>query len=595
MGILINKMETEIKRVTTTRKSNKIVTTLLIIAGILGFILILAAIYFYKIKPATEKETIGVKTCTCYIIDPNEASECGNPSKGFSFSQSTIKENETCPACTTSNLDISKLATGTKKEDFIACKLENIQDSRCKLMTITNSEGEIITGQISPEDEITVEATFDKKYSKPQFSLNTKLEDPDTISDDGLTIKKSFSNFADSSLDIVATADDGTGDIVNSPLCKRILTVSQQAGTRVSGLEFSTRVDGGSNKVSSAILKVSNLKESDTLSIDFSFDNEEFAKLSMNKGLAFNGTKGELSMIEQDLYNTSNFSNGVSFSQLDELVGAVIVTAELKDGESTLGKAEATLTFKEITGEEPVEDPTEEPVEEEHESEFSITGSASADCLERVSPNNTVAFTINIKNNAASSQTIKSIKNKLPLGFTYVSGSSRINSVPVDDLSYLKSTNIGQTVELVWTTESGWSISEGQTLTLLFSAEVGPNAITGSNQNEVVIEPAQVPLDPKSLRAEIVINIQQSCSTIEQPPKEVPDTGILDSLLSRVIAGMLIFIIGWYIYSRPFGQVMAKKFVDSEVYKGAEMTSWKMFKPKKYFEERTIKKFGKKK
>ena len=40
-----------------------------------------------------------------------------------------------------------------------------------------------------PEDEITVEATFDKKYVNPQFSVNNQLEDPDTISEDGLKSK----------------------------------------------------------------------------------------------------------------------------------------------------------------------------------------------------------------------------------------------------------------------------------------------------------------------------------------------------------------------------------------------------------------------
>lgn len=594
-------METEVQRVTTTKKSNKTVTTLLIIAGILGFILILAAVYFYMIKPATQTETVGDKTCTCYIIDPAVVAECGNPSRGFNYTQKTVKENEACPTCTTSGLDTTNLASETPQEDFVACQLQNVQDSRCKLMTITNSEGKIITGRVSPEDEIIVEATFDKKYTKPLFSLNTQPEQPDTISEDGLNIKKSFINFIDSSLDIVATATDNTGDTVNSPLCKRILYVSQQAGTRVTGLQFTTRIDEQKNKVSSAILKVSNLTDSENLSIDFSFESDVLAKLTMNKGITFDSTKGELVMIEQDLYNTLNFTNGISFSQLDEFTGTVNVTAELKEEESILGKASTSLTFKEIAG---GKDPSggeelpeeEDPlVEEEHESNFTITGTSNQTCLERVSPNNAVTFSINIKNDATSSQTIKSIKNKLPLGFIYVPNSSQINGVPVTDSQYVKSTDIGQTVELVWANENGWSISEGQTITLVFSAEVGPNALTGDNQNEIVIEPAQVPIDPNTLRAEIIVNVEQSCFPGEEPPGDIPDTGIFDSTLSRVVAGIIIFIIGWYIYSRPFGHVVAKKFIDSEVYKEAEMTSWRMFKPKKYFEEITIKRLGKKK
>lgn len=592
-------METEVKRVTTTKKSNKLVTTLLIIAGILGFILILAAIYFYKIKPATEKKTVGDKMCTCYYIDPISTSECGDPRKGFGFSQSVVKENIACPPCSTSNIDTTKLNTTTKLEDFIACQLQNVQDTRCKLMTIRDEQGKIVTGQISPEDEITVEATFDKKYVNPQFSVNNQLEDPDTISEDGLTIKKSFTNFTDSSLELVATADDDTGDSVNSPLCKRVLSVTQQAGTVVTALQFTTRSDGKTNKVAKTTLKASNLKESDTLSIDFSFDSTDFAKLSMNKGLTLDETKGEIVMIEQDLYKAENFSNAKSFSQLDGFVGTVHVVAELKDGTTPLGKAATDLLFKEITSPSPTtpkeQEPEKPPEEETEESNFSVTGKTSETCLDRVAPNNAVTYTINITNNASTSQTIKSITNKLPLGFRYVLGSTKINTVSITDIDYLRSTNIGQTTELVWTTTSGWSISAGQTLTLVFNAEAGENALTGPNQNEVVIEPTQVPLDPKTLRAEIVTNVEQTCNPVGQPTDETPDTGIFDSLLSKIIVGILILVVGWYIYTKPFGQIVAKKFVDSEMYRGAEMTSWRIFKPKKYFEEITIKRLGRKK
>ena len=232
-----------------------------------------------------------------------------------------------------------------------------------------------------------------------------------------------------------------------------------------------------------------------------------------------------------------------------------------------------------------------------------MTGSANLSCLERVAPNNRVTFTINITNGAENSQTIKSIKNKLPLGFTYVLGSTRINSVSVTDINYFKSTDIGDTKELVWASSGGWAISAGQSLSLVFSAEVGPNAITGQNTNEVVIEPEQVPVDPNNLRAEIIVNVEQACNPIapgeeddntEKPPK-IPDTGIFDTTLARVVLGLLIVAVGWYLYTKPFGQIVAKKFVNSEVYKEAEMTSWRIFKPKKYFEESTVKKLGKKK
>ena len=232
--------------------------------------------------------------------------------------------------------------------------------------------------------------------------------------------QKSFTNFTDSSIELVATADDDTGDSVNSPLCKRVLSVTQQAGTVVTALQFTTRSDGKTNKVAKTTLKASNLKESDTLSIDFSFDSTDFAKLSMNKGLTLDETKGEIVMIEQDLYKAENFSNAKSFSQLDGFVGTVHVVAELKDGTTPLGKAATDLLFKEITSPSPTtpkeQEPEKPPEEETEESNFSVTGKASETCLDRVAPNNAITYTINITNNASTSQTIKSITNKLPLG-----------------------------------------------------------------------------------------------------------------------------------------------------------------------------------
>lgn len=600
-------MEPGVKRITTTKKSNKVVKILLIIAGVLGLILILVAIYFYGIKPATEKEVIADKTCTCYLIDPAVTTdECQDPRKGFNFTQTTVKGDEACPKCSTSKVDTSQLNTATDPKLFVSCPLQNLQDLRCKLMTITDKDGKIITGQIAPGEEITVEATFDKKYINPHFTINSTTEEPDTISEDGLTIKKSFTNFTGTSADIVATADEGSGALINSPLCKRIVSISQQASARVNGLQLTKRIEEKLNKVSKATLKVSNLKESENLNIEFSFDNQQFANLSLVKGLAYDGGKNEITIIEQDLYNSENFSNNLSFEQLDNFVGTVEVTAKLQDGESVLGEATASLTFDEITDETPKEEekPAEEiPEENIEESDFKVTGSANLSCLERVAPNNRVTFTINITNGAENSQTIKSIKNKLPLGFTYVLGSTRINSVSVTDINYFKSTDIGDTKELVWASSGGWAISAGQSLSLVFSAEVGPNAITGQNTNEVVIEPEQVPVDPNNLRAEIIVNVEQACNPIapgeeddntEKPPK-IPDTGIFDTTLARVVLGLLIVAVGWYLYTKPFGQIVAKKFVNSEVYKEAEMTSWRIFKPKKYFEENTVKKLGKKK
>jgi hypothetical protein len=59
--------------------------------------------------------------------------------------------------------------------------------------------------------------------------------------------------------------------------------------------------------------------------------------------------------------------------------------------------------------------------------------------------------------------------------------------------------------------------------------------------------------------------------------------------------GLLTILIGWYIYSKPLAQVAIQKLVESGAYKEMEIASWRIFKPKKYFEAKILKKIRKKK
>ncbi len=56
-----------------------------------------------------------------------------------------------------------------------------------------NKAGKYVVGNITKDDEITLEAKFDKKYDNLTFKINNVNEEPDTISEDGLTIKKTLS------------------------------------------------------------------------------------------------------------------------------------------------------------------------------------------------------------------------------------------------------------------------------------------------------------------------------------------------------------------------------------------------------------------
>lgn len=594
----------EVKRVTTTKKSNKLIRTLLIVVGILGLILILVAIYFYAIKPTQEEKTEAKRECACYYIDPTVVPECGDPRKGFMFKTSTVSGTQSCAsACPISNLPITELKSTTKQEDYLNCAIQTLQDTRCAEMIVTDETGKIITGNIDATDQVKVIAKFDKAYKNATFLLNNASVEPDTVSEDGTTIEKTFSDFTTPALDIVATAEDETGEKINSILCKRLLTVKQSGSTAVTSLLIEKRVeDDETTKISKASIRIANIVDSEDINILFSFGGDTFSNLSMTKGFVVDKEKGNISILEQELYNNENFVEDLSFSQFNEYFGDLKVTAEVLEGDNPLGKASTNVTFTKKEIEIPEEQPSgQEPEpqlqeDEEEESNFAITISNEAECIDRVEPNNSVLFTITIKNNATTSQKILSVKNKLPLGFAYLNGSSKINEVEIIDTDYMQINQIGDTEVLSWQIEEGWDIKSTEQIVIVFKAIAGENALTGENTNEVVIEPEQVPVSPDTLRASSTINVVQSCvPTEEGGAPATPETGIFDNIIVQVTLGVLIVFFGWYIYTKPFGQVIIKKLVDSEAYKGAEMGIWRIFKPRKYFEEIIVKKSNKKK
>lgn len=585
----------EVRRVTTVRKPKKTTTILLVIVGFLGLALLGVALYFYTIGDSSKDTQPSQKSCACYYIDPAVISECGDPRRGFIFETKTVSEDTTCKAsCSTNNLSTNLLNSSTQQDLYQICQLDSIVDMRCSEMLIKDSNGKIVTGEISADEKITVEATFDSEYANYKIIVNNEPADPDTTSTDKLTIKKTLSGFTTSSLNIVATGTDSSGEQINSPICRKLIDVNLSAASTTNDLVITTRTADGVFKISGMTIGVGNITEDTTLSITFSFDTGEHANLTMQKGFTLDTSKGEITILEKDLYDPSNFSVARSFSDFDSYVGEVKITAELKNTATNtiIGTVSKTITFPEKKELEEEKTPAEE-------SSFQVTNTGDISCIERVTPNNRAQFTLTATNHSTVAQTIVSIKDKLPLGFTYIDGSTKINGVAVEDGDYVTKTNIGDTIEIVWKKGDGWSLSSGQSLTISFQSEAGANALTGKNQNEVVITPSQIPTDPSQLSTEYVILVAQDCDNPEGSIKEeetpsTPQTGIFDSTLDRVIIGLMVVILGWYVYNRPFGQIIAKKFVDSGVYKEAEMTSLKIFNPKKYFEEKTIKKLSKK-
>lgn len=610
----------EVKRVSTKKKTNTGTIILIILASLLGLALIGAAVYFYAMESPEEKKAQTETTCACYYIDPSIVSECGDQRRGFLFETATVSGDQVCrAACSTSNLSVNLLNSNTRQELYQICMLQTLTDSRCTKMIVKDKNGKIVTGRVPADDELTITATFDQQYSDYKFIINNQDYTSDEISTDGLTITKKISKLDSNTINIAAVATSQNGEQIGSPLCRRLIEVDRETLSDVTDLNVETRVVDNINKISRIRIGVGNITEEDSLTLKFSFKLKDLNELVMNEGFTLDPAKGEITIIEQDLYNPDNFGSETSFAQLDKIEGTVEMTVTVSSDSQIIGSATETFSFQKAK-----DTPAEEKATETQESNFSVSKTSSKECVERIAPNNTTVFAIKVTNNSSIAQRIKSIKDKLPLGFTYTKNSSRINTNSANDNDLVSITDIGQSQEIIWQKEGGWNINPGEHLTVEFQSLVGENALSGQNQNEVIITPEEVPADPTTLRAEYVILVAQDCSDPDAIPEEprpqepttkkpsektpavkdpvtqtesttTPETGIFESTLARVIIGLIVLVIGWYIYSKPLGQSMTEKLIGSKLFKEAELSSWKIFNPKKYFENKVIKDLTKKK
>lgn len=584
----------EQQRRATNNKSKKTVRILLIITGILGLILIAVAVYFYTIGDSSKDNApTTTTTCGCYFIDPATISECGDPRRAFKFNLNTTPSDQTCKAqCSTSELSANLLNSTTDTDLYQICQLNNMTDVRCNSMTIKDSAGKIITGTVSGNDQVDIEATFDDTYTNHTFTINNQEIEPDVVSADKLTISKTLEDLTNyTSLEIVAAATDDKGEQIYSTICRRLIEVDKSGEKSVNNMIVNTRtLSDGKTKISGVEISVGNLTTDENLKLEFTFT-QSVPALTMTEGFTVDTTKGNIRIIETALYDNSNFTQDSSFESLSDIEGEIIITADIISNTTNIGKVSKEVTFA-------TEADTADSADTTTRSSFSVTKTGTPECVERVSPDNIAQFTITITNTGETSENIESIKDKLPLGFEYDEGTTKINNVSVEDEEYVTTTTVGDTIEVVWEKASGWTISSNQTLTVTFDAIAASSALTGENLNEVIITPEKVPTNPDTLSAEAIITVQQDCDDEDEviPTLDPSDTntGLFDTTVGRIFTGLLTIALGWYIYTNPIGSKISKTLLNSGAYQNAEMTTWKIFSPRKYFEEKIIRKMRRK-
>lgn len=589
---------------TQKKNSKNVIKILFVFLAISVLALIGAILYFYLIGDIFQPEQEETITCGCYYIDPQVVDTCADTKRAFKFNTSQGTSDDCSASCPVSDLSTNMLYSTTPQDSYLSCPVKNISSTQCSAMQITTEDGLTVTGKIKPDEVITVTATFDSdQYNNHKFLINNVPVDPDEVNSNKIT--KTISDLGESStLQISAQAVDEKGDTVTSIICNRLIEITTTAKAGVSELILDTYTEDTTTKVQSAIINAGGLQDDADTTIEFSFQDNI---LKMTDGFEIDADRGRIDITETNLYKEENFSGSNSFALLNNYTGDIEITAEVTQGNSSLGTASATIALaeEETTKEDTTEDDTttdnetdisNDTTEDEEttdqttvtESNFSVTNTSSNSCVERVSPDNTTVFTISITNNSDTTDTIESIKNKLPLGFTYISGSSTLNDDPIADSVFVTTSNVGDSQEIVWEPQDSWSITAGGTLTITFEATAGSEALSGDNLNEVIITPTEIPEDPSTLRTSVELTVAQDCDNIDA--ESTPETGIFDTTIGKISVGIGIFLLGIIIYNSNQGNRLAHMILNSGAYKNAEMTSYKIFNPKRYFEETILQK-----
>ncbi len=570
----------------TDRKTKTTLKSLMVLGAVLIVILIVVLVYFFVIKKnePTVEEPLSKMTCGCYIIDPAVVNECGDPKRAFVFNLNTVSIDQVCSAkCDINDIADNLLNSTTSKDSFKVCTVRSISDTRCENIILKDQDGKIITGKVKPTDEINIEATFDKSsYTDYSFKINSETATPDKVEGNKTTKKITPPNGV-TSVEIIATATDAQGSQINSIVCRRVVDIETSGTTAVTGMTAITEQQSdGKTKISQITISVGQLT-SENVKIRFSFE-PQFTTLTATDGITVQPAKGTIEMSKLDLYDPNNFSNG-SFAILNDHVGELKITADVFVNDTNIGSASTTVTFTEGL--------SLKPLPEDQKSAFTVTKTVEQSCLQQTEGMNTATYTIIVKNDKSTQDQISSVKDKLPLGFVYSYDSSIINGVSVPDSDFVRITDIGDTEEIVWEPSTPWNITGGGTLTIEFQASAGPKSLMGQNLNEVLINPVQIPSDPTTLRAQVYVVVAQDCGNVSDEEKEVPQTGILDSFVGRIILGLFTISIGWLIYVRPEGLLLSEKILRSKIYDNIQYRKYRITNPKKYFEEKILRKGSK--
>jgi fimbrial isopeptide formation D2 family protein len=605
------------------RKSKIVTRVILAVTAILAVVSIGTAYYFYQIKDVSPKDSSAAEGCGCYFILANsEVTSCSaaKPENAFEFRSGTVNSNGQCSA-TCDPRTAATIKTSQTAPTILGCEVANFSaNPGCIDVAITNSENERLAEGVSPDEAITVKAVFTQPstvsnteedyYTAFSFTLNGEKVEVDKSSaeitgqggDKRYTVSTQVDDYKGAEkLTVQAFGTSVTSSEVTSTACLRTVSVNQPKVASCTAIDVNLTSGNENPKVDDVWLDLSLVEEPKSVAVKFKLGSS--GTVITTKDSLSQLVDGTVIFDNDFLYNTDNFTSSNSFAILNsetskyDIEAVVVIDGNEIDSEACT--TSVTLPSRTPTDEDPNdedpdpsdEDPDpsdEDPSDEEPSvtSSFLTSKAASRQCVERVAPNNSVKYTIEIENTDSGYQDVLSIKDKLPLGFTYVAGSTEIDGTAVTDDSVVTVTTVGSTQEIVWQRSGGWSIEDDSSMVITFNATATADALTGANLNEVVITPVNTPEDATTLRAEVSITVAQSCTA--------PQTGLIDSNIAKALLGLMIIGLATLFYRSQLGDKYSEKIATSNAYTGVKLFGLKLTEPRKYFEEKSIHEIEKK-
>jgi len=472
--------------------------------------------------------------------------------------------------------------------ETINCLIPKVRPDSCHSVSVKDlNTRELIVPPIFTDRPILITATFvptefhgqEEEFSKFTFVINgisTDLDAQDvpTTTLDGQKVylpELEFSNFQNiDTLTIQAIAYSNKEPDGTSPgrYCYKQYDLQQERGAFCSNLLVYTQEGHRENTlvVNQLELKTPNLLQDNEIFIEFDFDHPSLQTVTTRiipEDLLREILVRETIFLEYDhLYSLPNLYTNESgfpvFDVADLNVDSVEISAQLyvnnMEVDSALCKQNIALVMREEPEDiEDIERPEDRDIDEDEDEDMDeqdeivprpdiLLTMEGPSCVTKAQDETSISRTsyrLTITNNSENPEEIMSIRNKLPLGFKYLEDTTTINRVLVSD-EILELTLVGESQELIWT--HGWTIQPNEALTLEYAVNVTSGALEGENQNEAVVEPANVPEDMSRLRAEFVTLVSDECEHEE----DLPDTGNL-TILSLAV-GLLVLAFGIFIH-----------------------------------------------